>query len=343
MSINNRYLSTALGIVEPVHLVSLEDLAPDGVVRMEKEIEIYGVVRDMAVLETATDWEIQEQWGLYIPKTDKNASSGGPRVRMTQLSNGEVTYVLTTKTKKSNGNGECEEVSSAGMFEQFKLLAETGLRKKRYFFPIPGTDMKFEVDVFCGPNGTPIPHVKIDLEIHGDLADDFDLNTVKLPLEMSDIRIIAPGRKNDEDLAYVRRLFSEKYDIPNQYRTEPSMESGVKGICHDAFVNLLDDARPTKGDPVNAEDFPRVALTPEQEENAERWAVAKGESKAYLSEGEMSEELTRNKDAFVELGNQCMNLKGVLTYNEGKREATLKQQLCEVATTIQAIYTQPAE
>jgi hypothetical protein len=364
---NNRYLSTALGIAEPVHLVSLEDISPDGVVRVEKEIEIYGLMRNMDELDKASGWELQEQWGLYVPKTDLNAASGGPRVRMTQKSDGEVEYVLTTKTKRSDGSNECEEVSSQGMFDLFKLLADQGLRKKRFFFPIEGTSMKFEVDVFSGPTGAPEPHVKIDLELTDDLSEDFDIGSIRLPFEMSDIRIISPGRKNEEDLAYVRELFDKKYTMRN-----PCIDAGkasMEGICEAGVTQLLEHELSRSDKSASFKDIfppfkmpePNIKeddcgdhefrgdyhspnpLTPEQAENAERVAVAKGESTAYLSEGELSEELSSNKDAFVELADQCLNLKGVLTYNESKREATLKQQLCEVATTIQAIYTQPAE
>lgn len=238
------YLESALNPVElpvvslAVATPSLEDAAnpaADGVTKIEKEIEIYGTMRDMKVLDLAEDWEMQEQWGLYIEKTAENASAGNIRVRMTQCSKGEVCYVQCIKTKTAEGNRETEIEVTVDMFEQFKRLAASGLRKKRYFFPIPNSTMKFEVDVFYGPAGTPLPQVKIDLELSDNAVEEgFDPYNVTLPFEMSDIRIIAPGRKNDEDLKYVRQLFRQ-YDIPNQYKEQVSQEGGITVSQEEAF------------------------------------------------------------------------------------------------------------
>ena len=199
-----------ISALNPVDLpvVSMEAIdEADGVTKVEKEIEIYGTMRNMDDLDGATGWEIQEQWGLYVPGCDDNAGSGNVRIRMSQRPTGEPKYVLTTKVKASAGNLECELATSPDMFQLFKILASAGLRKKRYYFPIAGTEMEFEVDVFTGPTGAPVPHVKIDLELRGTVPADFDLSTITLPFEMTDIRIIRPGHKNDEDLAYVRQLF----------------------------------------------------------------------------------------------------------------------------------------
>lgn len=312
----NEYLLSALNPPPPPTIIKLPEAVsmesadqPDGKTRVETEIEIYGTMRDMAQLSQAADWEIQEQWGLYIPKTDKNAGTGGPRVRMTQNSDGKTTYVLTTKVKLKAGNNECEEPSSSDMFTMFKMLGDTGLRKKRYFFPIEGTEMCFEVDVFTNANGTPCPEVKIDLEIKGDLPEGFDEMSIELPFEMSDIRIISPGRKSDEDLKYVRKLFSEKYDIPNQYKDQAvSMEEFAPPGCICGKCGW--------GDSCPGQAAKRL-------EEAERDAQAS------------TENLEKNQDALVQLADQCSSMAGALSYNDTRREAKLKSTLNGVTNVIQ--------
>ena len=311
-------LTNALNPPAPLPVVSMEAQGPDGVARVETEIEIYGTMRNMDELTKAADWEVQEQWGLYIPQTAKNAGSGGPRVRSTQDSNGSTTYVLTTKVKLPKGNQECEETSTADMFTMFKMLAESGLRKKRYFFPIPNTDMKFEVDVFYGPAGTPLPEVKIDLELTDQgLKDGFDPRSVELPFEMSDIRIIAPGRKNDEDLAYVRKLFSEKYDIPNQYR-------GNAVSLEDLHASMEEFAPPgcICGKCGWGDSCPGQAAKRQQEADRDAKASTEG--------------LRKYQDKLVDLSNMATGIAGCLTYNETQVESRIKSQCHELSTAISA-------
>lgn len=308
----NTYIATAMN---PVLTPSLEDLAPDGVTRQEKELEIYGTLKDFSVLENATGWELQEQWGLYIPKTAKNAGSGGPRVRKTTLSSGEVTYVLTTKVKEADGNAECEQDTSEDMFTMFKRLAESGLLKKRYFFPIGDTGLKFEVDVFCGNDGQPVPQVKIDLEIPEDLSANFDPSKVKLPFELDEVRIIAPGRKNDEDLKYVRKLFSEKYDVPNPFLQKASMEEfpppGCKcGKCGWGHLNC------------------------EPNRVASRAAPGMG-----LDSEERSEDnLIANKSALIEIAAQAEGIGNNLSTNGPEHEIRLKNSLQDIVVTVGAVF-----
>jgi hypothetical protein len=303
-----------MAALNPVNLpvISMEAApTPDGKIQVETEIEIYGTMRNMDDLDAATGWEIQEQWGLYVPSSQENAGSGNVRVRMSQRNTGEPVYVLTTKVKAPNGNLECEAPSSVDMFNLFKVLASSGLRKKRYYFPLPGTDMEFEVDVFTGPTGAPVPHVKIDLELRNP-PDGFDFSQVKLPFEMTDIRIISPGRKSDEDLAYVRQLFSTQYDLPNQCKDTAaiSMEEFAPPTCECGKCGWGSGTCPGRVE--------RLEKEARRDANASR------------------ENLVAHKDKLVDLANRCTGLAGALSYNDTRREATIKSSMHELSTAITA-------
>lgn len=302
-------LMAALNPVE-LPVISLESApGPDGKTQVETEIEIYGTMRNMNDLDAATGWEIQEQWGLYVPGSNDNAGSGNVRVRMSQKSTGEPVYVLTTKVKAEKGNLECEAPSSVDMFNLFKVLASSGLRKKRYYFPIAGTDMEFEVDVFTGPTGAPVPHVKIDLELRNP-PEGFDFAHLVLPFEMTDIRIISPGRKSDEDLAYVRQLFSTQYDLSNQCKETASMEEFAPPGC--------------ECDRCGWGSGPCPGVTERKEREAATDAKASREN------------LVAHKDKLIDLSDRCTGMASALSYNDSRREAALKSSLHGLTNTIQA-------
>lgn len=302
-----------MAALNPVNLpvISMEAApTPDGKTQVEKEIEIYGTMRNMDDLDAATGWEIQEQWGLYVPGSDDNAGSGNVRVRMSQRNTGEPVYVLTTKVKAPNGNLECEAPSSIDMFNLFKVLASSGLRKKRYYFPLPGTDLEFEVDVFTGPTGAPVPHVKIDFELRGTLPEGFDFSQVKLPFEMTDIRIISPGRKSDEDLAYVRELFKTQYDLPNQMKETVSLEEFAPSGCECGKCGWGSGTCPGR--------------------------IERKQKEAEIDSKASTENLEKNKDALADLADRCTGMAGALSYNDTRREASLKSSLHGLTNTILA-------
>lgn len=203
-----------MGILEEV-CFGLEAIAPDGVQKVEKEYEIYGRMMDIGLLGSALRSELQEQWGLPIDKVPANAASGSIRVRM--IDNDK--YVFTSKVKTQTENEEVEFDSSEDLFIHFKKFATQGLRKVRHFFPVEGTDFIYEVDAFYGPSGTFCPWVKIDLELNETVTID---NLPDFPFEMEDIRIIPPGRKSPEDLAFVRELFDKHFNLHNQFIEPPA-------------------------------------------------------------------------------------------------------------------------
>lgn len=157
--------------------------------KVSKEIEhmFYGTLSgDLsgsaeAVLARASSLEIQEQWGIWAEKTSKNVACGSVRIRKTisypivdgviMREQEKIEYVMTTKIKTPEwDNLEIPNLTSADNFAAFKLLAESGMVKHRYTYPVPGTDLKFEVDMFVRPGEDVTsmryyPICKIDLEV----------------------------------------------------------------------------------------------------------------------------------------------------------------------------------
>lgn len=139
----------------------------------EYEIEVYVEGLDIAaIVSESTHKEEQEQWGVYIPKDDNNASFGSVRVRRTltfrdKESEPELNLVLTTKTQGVDG-GAIETNTFVGheTFQQFASMADSGLIKTRYFIPFSFEQLSLiaEVDVFTNKEGETVPWTKIDIE-----------------------------------------------------------------------------------------------------------------------------------------------------------------------------------
>lgn len=137
--------------------IALED-NEDGTKSREKEYVWYGRLANPAELQKAAGQEVQKQSAIKVP-------GGTIRVRETTAM-GSVRYTLTAKAY--SGRGDAEEVSlpvSSDMCDVFKAITRESMDKIRYTFPIEGTDLKWEVDVFIDPAGNSKGWVKIDLEV----------------------------------------------------------------------------------------------------------------------------------------------------------------------------------
>ncbi len=147
----------ALSTLSPSLKAALEDLE-NGQKAKEKEYVWYGRLTNVAELQKAASQEIQKQSSL-------KGKGGTIRVRET-VNNGTTRYTLTGKAY--TGRGECDEVSvpvSKDLHEVFRLITGESMDKIRYCFPIEGSDLKWEVDVFIDLQGNPKDWVKIDLEV----------------------------------------------------------------------------------------------------------------------------------------------------------------------------------
>lgn len=209
---NNKVLLNALTPRIEVSLeslvASLESNGENGSTTREREYEIYGRVADMEALQKASSSEFQEQWGIPC----NEVVMGTIRVRKTVK--GDVTTInQTIKVKEEDGSDENEMDISQETFDIFKKLVPRGLLKTRYFFPLEGTDFTLEVDVFQDLEGKQCDEVKIDIEV----PDGVELDQIKIPFKLEDVRVIKPGIKTPEDGEYVRNLFVNKFEVVNPY------------------------------------------------------------------------------------------------------------------------------
>jgi len=188
--------------------------------KVEYEIEIYLEGFDIEEVKAkASSYEVQEQWGIYVPKTEQNASGGSMRVRRTDVTQAESAFVHTTKLeRKGAGKPEHEVAAHEDLFDMYKLMADQGLIKTRYNVPAElanGTKYVLEVDVFYNKLGELIPWCKIDAEFPE--GADVKLTKEDIPFSYSDIIICTPEQKG-EDKALAKRisaLYEKYFRTPN--------------------------------------------------------------------------------------------------------------------------------
>ena len=150
-------------------MISVEAEDVSGRTHAEIERVIYAKVKNFDFLDNANGAERQEQWSVKIEKNEENQGSGTIRVRKSldlRAEGSKPQYILTTKLDvgEKGSNAENNEASTKDMFRLFQYLASKGMVKDRYYFDIPDTDNRFEVDCFPNPDTMYPLWVKIDLE-----------------------------------------------------------------------------------------------------------------------------------------------------------------------------------
>lgn len=168
-------------------------------------------VKDLnEIRQKAKSWETQEQWSILFPKFGMESIV---RVRRTVKDSVEK-FVLTSKIAIDSvkGKWELEEEVERSHFDVIKERAESGMIKERYFFPIEGTDLVWEFDVFKDSNGKDIEWVKVDLEVPAPLD-----RIPPFPVAFTDSVLKQPKQRSDEEASFVSRLFKEHYVVkPDQ-------------------------------------------------------------------------------------------------------------------------------
>lgn len=206
------------------------EAAPAGVAVREVEHVFYGRLEDFKQLEKAARREFQEQWEIKVPKTDANGGSGKVRVRKSQVPGSQPKFDLTTKVKMTkagdrNSNIEVTLETTADNFLQFQVLAESGMKKVRYFFPVEATGLVWEIDLFvkdvlltpeeCLDGGTTIfeDWCKIDLEVK-----DKAVEVPAMPIEFAQLITAPEGQRTAEEEAQVRKLYDTAFLAQNRYK-----------------------------------------------------------------------------------------------------------------------------
>jgi hypothetical protein len=168
---------------------------------LEYELEVYLKGFDVEQIKSmAVSHEGQEQWGIYVPKTPKNASDGSLRVRKTIHPDDRVEYEFCTKTNAGDkGKVEVPDPSREEQLEQFKLMADQGLIKTRFIIPGSfenGIEFKWEVDLFLNKEGKIVPWAKVDIELNPDDPRP-DVKNFPVPFTHDEVIIISPEMKAD--------------------------------------------------------------------------------------------------------------------------------------------------
>lgn len=200
-------------------MIAMESDVENGKLFRERERVIYARLSDLNQLNDAISADSQEQWQIKIPKTENNSAKGSIRVRrvLPLVKDGEqfkaqllpktmgtpdpFQYVLTVKAERqADDRLEVPIPATSAMFNLFKSLAENGMIKHRYHFPIDDTGLVFEVDVFMKEDGTYHEWVKIDLELK-DISVDIPL----LPFKVEEV--IYDNTQDDKEKKRIRELY----------------------------------------------------------------------------------------------------------------------------------------
>lgn len=190
---------------------ALEEVS-DGKAVKEIEHTFYARLVNPDDLLQAAGKEHQEQWEIKIDKSDKNASKGSIRIRKTVKENSEPEYVITTKVPVPGTNDKIETPvpTTEGQFKSFKVMAESGMIKDRFFFPVDGSDLVWEIDMFLKPEGGYFEWCKIDLEVKS--RED---QIPPLPIEFAGIIMNQTGERTEEEETRVRALYDTEFLTKN--------------------------------------------------------------------------------------------------------------------------------
>lgn len=191
----------------------------DGTALRETEFTFYGKLDDITQLHQARSMEHQEQWEVNIAKTDTNGGKGRIRVRKTVEEGKSPDYVITVKTTLEGTNDEMETPSptTVDMFDQFKIMSEAGMIKDRYFFPIEGTELVWEVDMFLLPGAAPgsgnyAPWCKIDLEV-----PSRNLRIPTLPMHFTETIMAQESNRTPEEKTHIAQLYEQFFLTKNTH------------------------------------------------------------------------------------------------------------------------------
>lgn len=194
--------------------LALEDIA-DGKIRDEEELVYYCKITDFKQLEKAASKEFQEQWEIKVPRSDSNTGSGCVRVRCTGEENKEYTLTAKVHTKQADKRLENTIESTEDMFNLFAVLASSGMRKMRYNFPVEGTKLVFEVDIYFKDDGSMAEYCKVDLELVEKVS-----KIPELPLKFDSV-LLQGVDNTDTEKAFIRGLYDTVFLTKKRLAVKP--------------------------------------------------------------------------------------------------------------------------
>lgn len=208
-----RFISSALkNPIAQATVLAMEDVS-DGKIFKEHEHVFYVKISDFDQLNRASSVDYQEQWTLKVKKSDNNQASGNIRIRKVvglksyadRTPKEDAQYVLTSKAEMPDGSRlEVPIPATEDAFTIFRSLAEGGMIKHRYHFPVHGTKLTFEVDMYLNPEGGYHPWAKVDLEVY-----DIDAAIPDLPLVVDEK--ICGNTTNTIEKEKITKLYDEYF------------------------------------------------------------------------------------------------------------------------------------
>ena len=182
-------------------MISLEELAEsEGKAKQEIEYTFFARVENFDWINPELLKEQQEQAEIHVDKGDK----GFGQIRVRAVNDRDYELCLKFKTPGELGKKEAEKPVTQDMFELMLLMAPHSLRKKRYCYPIEGSDYQYEVDVFENIDGEPYDWVKIDLEV---MLKDKDMEIPPLPIPTVETIMSQSSQRTPEEYKKVGELF----------------------------------------------------------------------------------------------------------------------------------------
>jgi hypothetical protein len=188
--------------------------------------------------------ERHEQWEIKVPQSDANGGRGTIRIRRTTWPDEPrkaAQYVLTTKVKLKDGtNSEVPIGTTEDNFRQFRVLAESGMLKDRYTYPVAegtlpesmGHGLRWEVDFFhrAAPEASGAssvdpghsawhPWVKIDLEVRRRLSPltVTEVDSWPFPFEAEEWIVNQEGTQTPEEKARIDAIYKACFLTRNSY------------------------------------------------------------------------------------------------------------------------------
>lgn len=200
-------LQDYMSFIHPDSPSGAEEVAQEAQEALEEiEYLFFLKIDDFDQLKQAKGKESQEQWSILF---QKEKVENVIRVRRS-VKEGEETFTLTSKVNfaELDGKWELEREVERAHFDQVKGMAQDGLIKERYFFPVDGTDLTWEVDVFYDAQGNPVEWVKLDLEVPARLGKLPDY-----PIKHTEVFDAQFEERTPEQHQFVTDLFNKHYSV----------------------------------------------------------------------------------------------------------------------------------
>lgn len=198
----------------PIPMLSMEGAEEkvfDGTTKKEKEYSLFVLITDMQDLSKADGTEDQTQWQVTINKDDDHPYGGCIRVR--EINEGEkYLEVYKVKIPGEKGVDETERLTTKDAFLAMRMLANSGMKKKRHFFDIPSLPGKqWHLDMFYRPEGGFYPWARLELEVETDLS-----SFPPMPIPFTRIISGNKAQQSQEEVSFIDDLMQNKFILKNE-------------------------------------------------------------------------------------------------------------------------------